>query len=85
MPDDHRDSRSIFSVSTHLRIEPVLRLDVSEEEAKNFTRFSPVRRVVHGRHRTMKTLRNESDTVQPLIKRTAGERLWEILHRNNVG
>lgn len=33
----------------------------------------------------MKTLWNESDTVQPLIKRTAGERLWEILHRNNVG
>jgi DNA modification methylase len=68
---------------------PVLVLDVTEEEAdKILLTLDPLATMAEADTERIKallaTVRTESEAVQELLKRTAGDRLWEILHPHEI-
>ena len=84
-------------IDGHLRAEtqapdallPVLVLDVTEEEAdKILLTFDPLGSMAEAdsqRIRTLlQTVRSDDEAVRELLRRTAGDRLWEILHPEEV-
>jgi len=85
------DSR-LMLIDGHLRAEttpdalvPVLVLDVNEEEAdKILLTLDPLAAMAESDAERVKALllsvRTDSDAVQELLKRTAGNQLWEIVH-----
>ena len=86
----------LMLIDGHLRKEnvppdaqvPVLVLDVTEEEAdKILLTLDPVTMAEADTERIkalLATVRTESEAVQELLKRTAGDRLWEILHPHEI-
>jgi hypothetical protein len=67
----------------------VLVLDVTEEEAdKILLTLDPSAAMAESDSERIKTLletvRTDSDAVQDLLRRTAGNRLWEIVHPDEV-
>jgi hypothetical protein len=82
----------LMLIDGHLRAEttpdalvPVLVLDVNEEEAdKILLTLDPLAAMAESDSERIKallaTVQTESDAVQELFKRTAGDRLWEVLH-----
>jgi hypothetical protein len=82
----------LMLIDGHLRAEttpdalvPVLVLDVTEEEAdKILLTLDPLAAMAESDSERIKallaTVQTESDAVQELFKRTAGDRLWEVLH-----
>jgi hypothetical protein len=87
----------LMLVDGHLRAEttpdtavPVLVLDVSEEEAdKILATLDPLASMAEPDTERLKallaTVKTESDAVQELLKRTAGERIWEMIHPYELG
>ena len=87
----------LMLVDGHLRAEttpdtavPVLVLDVSEEEAdKILATLDPLASMAEPDTEHLKalhaTVKTESDAVQELLKRTAGERIWEMIHPYELG
>ena len=83
-------------IDGHLRAEttpdeqvPVLVLDVTEEEAdKLLLTLDPLAAMAEtdaGRIKALlETVRTDDEAVQELLKRTAGERLWRILHPQEI-
>jgi DNA modification methylase len=83
-------------IDGHLRAEttpdvevPVLVLDVSEEEAdKLLLTLDPLAAMAEtdaGRIKALlETVRSDDEAVQELFKRTAGERLWRVLHPQEI-
>jgi DNA modification methylase len=83
-------------IDGHLRAEttpdeevPVLVLDVTEEEAdKLLLTLDPLAAMAEadtGRIKALlETVRSDDEAVQELFKRTAGERLWRILHPQEI-
>jgi DNA modification methylase len=83
-------------IDGHLRAEttpseevPVLVLDVTEEEAeKLLLTLDPLAAMAEadaGRLQALlTTVRSDDEAVQELLRRTAGERLWRILHPQEV-
>src|SRR5262249_34675766 len=83
-------------IDGHLRAEttpntevPVLVLDVTEEEAdKLLLTLDPRAAMAEaetGRIRALlETVRTDDEAVQELFKRTAGERLWQLLHPQEI-
>jgi hypothetical protein len=83
-------------IDGHLRREttpnalvPVLVLDVTEEEAdKILATLDPLAAMAESDAERLKTLlatvQTDSEAVQELLKRTAGDRLWEIVHPNEI-
>jgi len=83
-------------IDGHLRAEttpntdvPVLVLDVSEEEAdKLLATLDPLAAMAEadtGRLQALlESVRSDDEAVQELLRRTAGERLWQILHPHEV-
>jgi DNA modification methylase len=83
-------------IDGHLRKEttpdaqvPVLVLDVSEEEAeKILLTLDPLAAMAESDSERIKallaTVQTNSGAVQDLLKRTAGDRLWEIVHPEDV-
>lgn len=68
---------------------PVLVLDVTEEEAdKLLLSLDPVAAMAESDSERIKallaTVRTNSPAVEELFKRTAGNRLWEVLHPDEV-
>ncbi len=87
----------LMLIDGHLRKEnvppdaqvPVLVLDVTEEEAdKILLTLDPLATMAEADTERIKallaTVRTESEAVQELLKRTAGDRLWEILHPHEI-
>jgi DNA modification methylase len=86
----------LMLIDGHLRREttpdvlvPVLVLDVTEEEAdKILATHDPLTAMAESDAERLKvllaTVRTDSDAVQELLKRTAGDRLWETLHPNEI-
>jgi hypothetical protein len=86
----------LMIIDGHLRAEttpgtevPVLVLDVTEEEAdKILLTLDPLAAMAESDADRIKalleTVRTDSPAVQDLFRRTAGERLWQILHPNEV-
>jgi len=82
----------LMIVDGHLRAEttpdalvPVLVLDVSDEEAdKILLTLDPLAAMAESDAERIKTLlqtvQTDSQAVQELLRRTAGERLWELIH-----
>jgi hypothetical protein len=67
----------------------VLVLDVTGEEAdKILLTLDPLATMAEADTERIKallaTVRTESEAVQELLKRTAGDRLWEILHPHEI-
>src|SRR5215471_6104964 len=83
-------------IDGHLRAEttpntevPVLVLDVTEEEAdKLLLTLDPLAAMAEadtGRIKALlQTVRTDDEAVQELLRRTAGEKLWRILHLQQV-
>ena len=83
-------------IDGHLRAEttpdeqvPVLVLDVTEEEAdKLLLTLDPLAAMAEtdaGRIKALlETVRTDDEAVQELFKRTAGERLWRVLHPQEI-
>jgi DNA modification methylase len=83
---------NLMLIDGHLRAEttpntqvPVLVLDVTEEEAdKILVTLDPLASMAESDTERIKalltTVRTESEAVEELFRRTAGDRLWEILH-----
>jgi DNA modification methylase len=83
-------------IDGHLRAEttpdemvPVLVLDVTEEEAdKLLLTLDPLAGMAEADTRRLKalleTVRNDDAAVEELLKRTAGNRLWQILHPDEI-
>ena len=83
-------------IDGHLRAEttpdeqvPVLVLDVSEEEAdKLLLTLDPLAAMAETDAERIKalleTVRTDDEAVQELFKRTAGERLWRVLHPQEI-
>src|ERR1039458_5044908 len=88
--------RRLMLIDGHLRAEttpdqevPVLILDVSEEEAdKLLLTLDPLAAMAESDSERIKallaTVRTNSAAVEELFKRTAGNRLWEVLHPDEV-
>jgi DNA modification methylase len=88
--------RRLMLIDGHLRAEttpdalvPVLVLDVSEEEAdKILVTLDPLASMAESDSARitalLQTVRTESPAVEELLRRTAGDRLWEILHPDEV-
>lgn len=87
----------LMLIDGHLRKEnvppdaqvPVLVLDVTGEEAdKILLTLDPLATMAEADTERIKallaTVRTESEAVQELLKRTAGDRLWEILHPHEI-
>jgi hypothetical protein len=87
----------LMLIDGHLRKEnvppdaqvPVLVLDVTEEEAdKILLTLDPLATMAEADTERIKallaTVRTESEAVRELLKRTAGDRLWEILHPHEI-
>jgi DNA modification methylase len=86
----------LMLIDGHLRAEttpdvlvPVLLLDVSEEEAdKILLTLDPLAAMAESDAQRiaalLQTVRTESPAVEELLRRTAGDRLWEILHPDEV-
>jgi len=86
----------LMLVDGHLRAEttpdsevPVLVLDVTGEEAdKILLTLDPLAAMAELDSERIKvlleTVRTDSDAVQDLLRRTAGNRLWEIVHPDEV-
>ena len=86
----------LMIIDGHLRAEttpdsmvPVLVLDVTEEEAdKILLTLDPLAAMAESDAERIKaliqTVRTESPAVEQLFRRTAGDRLWEILHPDEV-
>jgi DNA modification methylase len=86
----------LMMVDGHLRAEitpdievPVLVLDVTEEEAdKLLLSLDPLAAMAESDSERIKallaTVRTNSPAVEELFKRTAGNRLWEVLHPDEV-
>ena len=91
MPDG-----KLMLIDGHLRAEttpdavvPVLVLDVTEEEAdKILLTLDPLAAMAESDAERIKallaTVRTDSGAVQELLKRTAGDRLWETVHPHEV-
>jgi Arc/MetJ family transcription regulator len=83
-------------IDGHLRAEttpdaqvPVLVLDVSEQEAdKILLTLDPLAAMAESDAERIKALLQavgtESQAVEELLRRTAGERLWQILHPDEL-
>lgn len=83
-------------IDGHLRAEttpdeqvPVLVLDVTEEEAdKLLLTLDPLAAMAETNAERIKalleTVRTDDEAVQELFKRTAGERLWRVLHPQEI-
>jgi DNA modification methylase len=83
-------------IDGHLRAEttpdaivPVLVLDVTEQEADRLLlTLDPLAAMAEadtGRIQALlETVRSDDEAVQELFKRTAGERLWRILHQQEI-
>jgi site-specific DNA-methyltransferase (adenine-specific) len=83
-------------IDGHLRAEttpdavvPVLVLDVTEEEAdKILLTLDPLAAMAESDAERIKallaTVRTDSGAVEELLKRTAGDRLWQIVHPHEV-
>ena len=83
-------------IDGHLRAEttpdeqvPVLVLDVTEEEAdKLLLTLDPLAAMAETDAERIKalleTVRTDDEAVQELFKRTAGERLWRVLHPQEI-
>jgi hypothetical protein len=83
-------------IDGHLRAEtapesmvPVLVLDVTEAEAdKLLLTIDPLAAMAETDTERIKALlaevRTDNDAVQELLRSTAGERLWEILHLHEL-
>jgi ParB-like nuclease domain len=86
----------LMLIDGHLRAEttpnaevPVLILDVTEEEAdKILLTLDPLAAMAESDSERiqalLQTVRSDSEAVQLLFKRTAGDRLWQILHPEEV-
>src|SRR5229473_3181731 len=86
----------LMLIDGHLRAEmnpdalvPVLVLDVTEEEAdKLLLSLDPLAAMAESDSERIKallaTVRTNSPAVEELFKRTAGNRLWEVLHPDEV-
>src|SRR3984957_8631690 len=86
----------LMLIDGHLRAEttpdaqvPVLVLDVTEEEAdKILLTLDPLAAMAEADASRIKnlleTVRSDNEAVQELLRRTAGPRLWEILHPDEV-
>lgn len=86
----------LMLIDGHLRAEttpdaqvPVLVLDVSEQEADTILlTLDPLAAMAESDAERIKallqTVRTESQAVEELLRRTAGERLWEILHPDEL-
>jgi DNA modification methylase len=82
----------LMIIDGHLRAEvtpdtevPVLVLDVTEEESDALLlTLDPLARMAESDSRQLQTLleavRNDNEAVEHLIRHTAGERLWQIVH-----
>jgi ParB-like chromosome segregation protein Spo0J len=82
----------LMLIDGHLRAEtlpeallPVLLVDLTEEEAdKVLLTLDPISAMAQsdaGRIRALlETVRSDDEAVQNLLRITAGERLWDILH-----
>jgi DNA modification methylase len=91
LPDGH-----LQLIDGHLRAEttpdmevPVLVLDVTEEEAdKLLLTLDPLAAMAETDAERIKalleTVRTDAEAVQELFKRTAGERLWQVLHPQEI-
>jgi DNA modification methylase len=89
-------SGKLMLIDGHLRAEttpnaqvPVLVLDVTEEEAdKILVTLDPLASMAESDAERIKalltTVRTENEAVQELLKRAAGDRLWEILHPHEI-
>jgi len=86
----------LMLIDGHLRVEttpdaevPVLVLDVSEEEAdKLLLTLDPLAAMAEADSERIKalleTVRTDNAAVQELMRRTAGERLWAVLHPDEL-
>jgi DNA modification methylase len=86
----------LMLIDGHLRVEttpdaevPVLVLDVSEEEAdKLLLTLDPLAAMAESDSERIKalleTVRTDNEAVQELMRRTAGERLWAVLHPDEL-
>jgi hypothetical protein len=86
----------LMLIDGHLRAEttpdalvPVLVLDVNEEEAdKILLTLDPLAAMAESDSERVKallaTVRTDSGAVEELLKRTAGDRLWQIVHPHEV-
>jgi len=86
----------LMLIDGHLRAEttpdasvPVLVLDVTEEEAdKILLTLDPLASMAESDAERIKalleTVGTDNDAVQELLRRTAGERLWQIVHPDEV-
>ena len=86
----------LMIIDGHLRAEttpeaevPVLVLDVSEDEAdKILMTLDPLAAMAEADSERIKTLlatvRTDSPAVEELLRRTAGERLWQVLHPHEL-
>ena len=86
----------LMLIDGHLRAEttpgslvPVLVLDVTEDEAdKILATLDPLASMAEPNTERLSallaTVRTESEAVRELLKRTAGERLWEMIHPNEL-
>jgi DNA modification methylase len=82
----------LMLIDGHLRAEttpdaqvPVLVLDLSEEEGdKLLLTLDPLAAMAESDSERIKallaTVRTDSEAVQELLRRTAGDRLWELIH-----
>ena len=88
---------SLELIDGHLRAEdsapdallPVLVVDVNEEEAdKLLATLDPLAAMAEVDSRRLKELlervRSDDEAVQELLKRTAGDRLWHLLHPDQI-
>jgi DNA modification methylase len=86
----------LMIIDGHLRAEttpdsmvPVLVLDVTEEEAdKILLTLDPLAAMAEADSERIKalleTVRTDNEAVQELMRRTAGERLWAVLHPDEL-
>jgi DNA modification methylase len=86
----------LMIIDGHLRAEttpdaqvPVLVLDVSEEEAdKILLTLDPLAAMAEPDADRIKallaTVQSDSDAVQNLLRRTAGERVWDLVHPHQI-
>lgn len=86
----------LMLIDGHLRAEttpdarvPVLVLDVSGEEAdKLLLTLDPLAAMAESDAERIKallqTVRTNSEAVEDLLRRTAGERLWQVLHPDEI-
>jgi hypothetical protein len=89
--------KRLMVIDGHLRkknvppdaLVPVLILDVTEREAdKILLTLDPLASLAEADSERIKallsTVQTDSDAVTELLRRTAGERLWEVLHPNDI-